>query len=853
MAVIKIVNFTGEVPRLAARALGENAQEASNLLATAAEFRPLAEDAVRDTLAVAKANAKTLHVFPDETYIALPGDYNSVRTQLNDDQTERTYFSDNTGATAPFEADAIGSILRPLGVPAPTAAPVLTRHVRRRFTEAQGALWVRGDLTAQVLRGIDPSDTADADNNYAFERLPLAGGNRGGTPTGDGALVFSVPKAAARLFGNSTESTVSIYALPRWATITSVGALASAIANIDSPLPYTSDAQTAPEKVFKFGVPGQMAAQIADIWSPNGPSIKAERAALDRVISEFATGIASIPVIDEDLQAVEIPLSPVMPNKPVYFTPEGQENAVMDPDWVTYYSGNQTYTVNIEQSRIDRAEYDKQLTAKVDALKSLQKEARALVDRIEAEFNDRRERRWQLVGDIVQRFVDTMVQQKDIVWDAEAVRETRYYCYTYVTDRGEESAPSPVSEGLDLDIGDTVRIQWTQPLNAAAHNIAYVRFYRSNAGTQGAEFQLLPYYQSQSYANRKWNRTSLNDMGKPLLELTQVVPQPPIAAVFYEDTQVASDLQEVLPSTGWAVPPFITKAGVTRYIKGFVNMPGGVIAGFLDNFVAFCEPYKPYAWPVEYQITVDAPIVGLGVMGQSLIVGTQSSVYIISGADPSTMSAQKIAANQACVSLRSMMGMGGAVLFASPDGLCMASDRGVEVITSALFSREEWQALTPASIIAGQLDGVYYFTYSGNGGGTYALDFQARKLTRVDFRPTAYASAPRTDALFYVQGTAVKKAFISGKKVGRWKSALITMPAYTGFGWVQVDGDQSLAAPITVSWFGDGALRHTATFTNTQPQRLPFGRYLEHELVIEGKARVSKVLMASSTQELQSA
>lgn len=89
------------------------------------------------------------------------------------------------------------------------------------------------------------------------------------------------------------------------------------------------------------------------------------------------------------------------------------------------------------------------------------------------------------------------------------------------------------------------------------------------------------------------------------------------------------------------------------------------------------------------------------------------------------------------------------------------------------------------------------------------------------------------------------------RRTGEWKTPLITMPAQAGLSWVKVYGQQSPAAPAVVRWWGDGVLRHTATFQNTEPQRLPPGRWLEHEVEIESTARITRVSLAGSTQELQ--
>ena len=77
------------------------------------------------------------------------------------------------------------------------------------------------------------------------------------------------------------------------------------------------------------------------------------------------------------------------------------------------------------------------------------------------------------------------------------------------------------------------------------------------------------------------------------------------------------------------------------------------------------------------------------------------------------------------------------------------------------------------------------------------------------------------------------------------------MPGYAFFAWLQVDGDMTPATPATVRLYGDGALLYSAVVTSTAPMRLPAGRYLEYEVQIESKARITKVLAASSTEELK--
>jgi hypothetical protein len=337
----------------------------------------------------------------------------------------------------------------------------------------------------------------------------------------------------------------------------------------------------------------------------------------------------------------------------------------------------------------------------------------------------------------------------------------------------------------------------------------------------------------------------------------------------YLDGKIGALLGEPCPTLTWLPPPYRMAdtevnsgvvfdpanppppKGVNPHLRGLVAMPNGITVGFIDNFIAASEPYTPYAWPVEYQTPLAFNIVGICAFGSSLVVGTTGNPYLVTGSDSASLSAQILEYPQPCVSRRSMVaGMGG-VFYASPDGYCLASNNGVEVVTQGLFAKEDWVKLNPSSIFSVIHDNVLYFWYTGNGGGCYALDFAAKKLTQVDLTATAVFTDLLTDAVFYVSGTQIKKAFSAGRREATWKSGKTVLPAQSPLAWLQVDGDQSLTDPVTVTWYGDEALRHTRVLTNITPVRLPPGRYREHEIEIKSRARVTSVTLAGFTEELK--
>lgn len=259
--------------------------------------------------------------------------------------------------------------------------------------------------------------------------------------------------------------------------------------------------------------------------------------------------------------------------------------------------------------------------------------------------------------------------------------ETRAYVITFVTDWGEESAPSPASDLLTLDQNDNVQIGCPTP--EPGRFIVGWRLWRSSVTERGTAFQLVDgtgasnaVMQGGAFAYFAVNNLT------------------------YLDDARQEELQETLQTLTWVEPP--------ANLKGLVALPNGILAGFFDKTLCFSEPYAGYAWPVEYQQTVKYRIVGLAVYGQTVVVLTEGHPYYFSGADSASMSGQEVESPQACISKRTIAAVEGGVMYASPDGLCLAGPSGVEVLTTMAFSKADWQALNVASAFGAYSDGSYY-------------------------------------------------------------------------------------------------------------------------------------------------
>jgi hypothetical protein len=404
--------------------------------------------------------------------------------------------------------------------------------------------------------------------------------------------------------------------------------------------------------------------------------------------------------------------------------------------------------------------------------------------------------------------------------------ETRAYVYTHVTEFGlvaEESAPSPAVIVNANYSGDAVTISGFATPPTGNYNFKYRRIYRTVSGNASSGYQL--------------------------------VAEIPIANSSYVDTKAAINLGKVLDTFYYTPPP--------SGLHGLVTLPNGIVAGFTGNEIWFCEPYMPHAWPQKYMLTTDYPIVGLGVFGNSLFVGTTKNPYIVSGSDPNSMSQNKLPMLQPCVSKRSITSDQFGVLYASANGIVAINLGYQDVVTTQFYSRDEWQALNPSSMIGILYNNMYFGFY--NVGGVY----DALVLTRNDKPPLANFDFPAravfieatTGALSAVSAVDNKVYTIDADKsqsvLYKWRSKKFIMPAALNFAAMQVFADYTYMAAvggryINIKVYADDALVFNSNILNQNIVRMAAGfRANNWEVEITGNVPVRGVTLATSVAELK--
>lgn len=444
------------------------------------------------------------------------------------------------------------------------------------------------------------------------------------------------------------------------------------------------------------------------------------------------------------------------------------------------------------------------------------------------------------------------------------VAESRAYVYTWVTAYGEESPPSPATLYTGLSVG-AWSITMTAPGGGVTtnRNISLVRVYRTVTSSAGTA----TYY---------------------------LVSEQAIAATTLSDAIPSTTVTggNILQSTYWTPPP--------SDLSGMITLPNGMVAGFRSNEVWFCEPYRPHAWPVPYTLAVEFPIVGLGVIGQTLIVCTTASPYAISGISPSSMAVSRISVNEPCLSRGSIVSTQGGVIYASSNGLAMATPGSVNVLTHSMITKDKWlDALYMETVRAVSLNGAYYCWGSVRAGcfdpatfdnPSFLLDdFSGSRMgaliefidTRVSFNKLTYANPIYntytdhwTGEVFLLHDGQVQWLDISASRSHDsylWRSKKITTPNLRNFEalrvWFDTFPETPALNPIpnaslvqtlaSDQWgllrvYADNRLVYTRELRNSGDIfRLPSGFKAAYWTVeIEARVSISSVEIASSAKEL---
>lgn len=354
---------------------------------------------------------------------------------------------------------------------------------------------------------------------------------------------------------------------------------------------------------------------------------------------------------------------------------------------------------------------------------------------------------------------------------AGTITGTVDYQYTFVRkwsdNTVDEGPPSPVSNSLTCAARQNSVTMPNGSITAANYGITHKRLYRLNGA--------LRYY----------------------------VAEVAVATSPYVDNIAATSLGSAITTTDYLPPP--------DGMVGLIALPNGVMAGFKDNVVYLSEPYRPWTYPAANQYTVNFPIVAIGNMLTSIVVGTTGFPSVGRGVDPAAYSFRPNAGLFPCVSKRSMKGFEFGVLWASSGGIAGFDGSGISLVTKDFITRDEWRTdFYPTTMHAQFYDGRYYAWFSSGTvssgrkvGGGIVVD-RSERAFMVTLSDYVYAAAviPSTDQMY----VADKNDDITYQNyvyqwegnpqvplAYQWRSKAFMTAGDDNFGFAQVVGDYSMA------------------------------------------------------------
>lgn len=396
---------------------------------------------------------------------------------------------------------------------------------------------------------------------------------------------------------------------------------------------------------------------------------------------------------------------------------------------------------------------------------------------------------------------------------------TRVYCYTFYSQYGEESGPSAISAATTGRIDATWAITAMDafPVSSgtgtAAFGAGVTTFTNAAAAAHwlrvgdqvvissttltvltiptAASFTVAGDYSAAVAWARKaaWNTSGMKRRlyRSAGVDATFQLVSDNVSTTYNDTLTDSQILGDELISVGWEPPP----TGLT----GLCSHPSGALCGFVGNVFYASEPVQPHAWLASYQHVADFDGVGMEVFGSTVVMATKGYPFVISGVEPASMSGENIKGVYPCLSKRSVVSVGNAVLYASLHGMMSIGASGLSIMSDALFSSDDWAALNPETMISEVAYGRLHVLYTNDAGITSLLIFDGQALTTADVVATELYSDTAEGELYLGKTTGIYlwDAPTSSPMQGDWRSKDFVFPAPVNLGAAKIDYDAAIS------------------------------------------------------------
>ena len=291
----------------------------------------------------------------------------------------------------------------------------------------------------------------------------------------------------------------------------------------------------------------------------------------------------------------------------------------------------------------------------------------------------------------------------------------------------------------------------------------------------------------------------------------------------------------------------------------------GQIGGLVGNELWLSEPMKPHAFPEAYRY---------GRFGNPIRFLCGNKVgYILTDEYPAVIEMESPCKSQGCrsvsvleeqlplISYQSACLYNGSCFYASKDGLVMLSGTSSKIITTELYTTEQWRALAPWTMIGVVHDG-YYFGFTERHSIRFKvpddIHEQATGLVELSIKPTAVYRS-KQDELFFCneEGTYQWNSGNRWKEFD-WVGRLNVLGGYTAMTAYKVvqDYEPNHITHLAYKRHRDEMVADTVVLGNktvidSRPHRLKGGySTIAFDVEIRGKGEVYEYQVATSVAEL---
>ena len=229
-------------------------------------------------------------------------------------------------------------------------------------------------------------------------------------------------------------------------------------------------------------------------------------------------------------------------------------------------------------------------------------------------------------------------------------------------------------------------------------------------------------------------------------------------------------------------------------MQGICMSPFGFMYGWKDRTLCVSDALQMHTWNSDNQKSVPHKIIGVVPSASGAIVLTEGGAYSVVGSDPANLSVGPIRGALACVSADSVVDMGGYAMYATAEGVQIATVSEASLVTEDVILRNQFPDYNPAAMKAFRhRDG--YIIISPSLTAILRADAGSSKLMPLTFAVPVRAgfTHPLTGEFVYITTASRRLWAFEGEDDARisahWFSPRVRAPRRTQCRWLMLDGE----------------------------------------------------------------